>query len=76
MVMTEEKDLKTESSTSLYGRFYPWLAFDYLSVSVIFYAFLTVDKRTSNTHSTDSMNFVKSDKLPPSEIYKASYLKC
>lgn len=48
-----------ESSTSLYGSFSPWLAFDYVSVSVIFYAFPTVDKKTNNTHNTDLMNSVK-----------------
>lgn len=72
----EERFENCESSTSLCGSFSPWLAFDYVSVSVIFYAFSTMDKRISNTHSADSMNSVKSDKLPLSEIYKTSNPKC
>lgn len=56
MLMTEEKDLKMWIIHQSLRSFSPWLTFDCFSVSVIFCAFPTVDKRTSNTHSGDSMN--------------------
>lgn len=65
MLMTEEKDLKTVNhppvSMAAFLLGWPLTISHFL---LFFYAFPAVDKRTTNTHSTDSVKFVKTDKLP------------
>lgn len=64
MLVTEGGQIESsETATSLYGSFSPWLVFDCFSASVIFGPFSAVVQKDHNASSAGSVKLVNNNKV-------------